>query len=109
MTTDPPSTDSASNKGGYGTPAPEDEVPDSREAGRNTASSLREDQQANGAPSGDTELAPESLGVDSSLRQDEENSSDPLLEPLDPSDGNLKTRGVSEEDLKESRKVEPPD
>lgn len=80
-------------QGGYGTPAPEDEVPTAGEAGQ----------------SKDTELDPEALGANNGLHQDADETTDPILQPHDPSDGNLETDGVTEKDLKESVRVDPPD
>ena len=91
MTTD--SADAANSQGGYGTPAPEDEVPPSGESPQN----------------GDTELDPESLGATQGTDRNNNGSTDPLLEPLDPTDGDLAGKGVSEEDLKRSHSLDAPD
>ncbi len=97
MTTDP--ADAAGSQGGYGTPAPEDEMPPSGESTRN------------GEPhqNGDTELDPEALGANNGMDQNSDDSTDPLLEPLDPTDGDLAGKGVSEEDLKRSHSLDAPD
>ncbi|MFC8302666.1 hypothetical protein ACFUCV_03175 [Specibacter sp. NPDC057265] len=80
-------------QGGYGTPAPEDEVPDAGQGGQQ----------------GGTELDPEALGANNGLDKAGNESTDPILQPHEASDGHLETDGVSEDDLKESTSVEPPD
>lgn len=92
-------------QGGYGTPAPEDEVPDANQASQGHQDS--QDSQA--SKSKDTELDPEALGANNGLQEAGDETTDPILQPHDPSDGHLETDGVSEEDLKESFSVDPPD
>lgn len=57
----------------------------------------------------DTELDPEALGATHGMDEDQDNSTDPLLEPLDPTDGDLAGKGVTEEDLKRSHSLDAPD
>lgn len=54
---------------------------------------------------GDTERAPEALGAENSLRQHAQSLAHPRWERLAPSDGNLETQCLSDDDLKESHKA----
>lgn len=123
MNTKNTSADAGSLQGGYGSPTPEDEMPDlpgttgdptgysgdneqpvdeKREPlhGRvQDTENARSHQQQGLDPSNDGNSGPHS----------EDASNDPLLEPLTPADNDAEQVPVSEADLNKARTPEPPD
>ncbi|MGA7205756.1 MAG: hypothetical protein WBX27_14115 [Specibacter sp.] len=90
MNTKDPSPTAESPQGGYGSPNPEDELPD--------------------AATTTTEAAtPESSGGKQDKTRGGEKSSDPLLKPLRPSEKDPQRTVVTEEDLENASIIEPPD
>lgn len=85
MSTKDDSPTAGSPQGGYGSPTPEDEMPDS---------------------AGTTPDRPAPPGHS---QQSEAESTDPLLDPFVPSQKDPQAPAVSEADLKDARNVEPPD
>lgn len=85
MSTNNASPVADSPQGGYGSPTPEDEMPDS--AG----------------------ITPDPPAPPGHSQQSEAESTAPLLEPLVPSEKDPQAPAVSEADLKDARNVEPPD
>lgn len=93
MKDQPSSSEVDSSQGGYGSPAPEAEVPSP------VASHRAENSETENSPT----------GRDDSRSEQAPGSRDPLLEPLNSSDSQRTESSVSKEDLEDSQLKEPLD